>query len=301
MFEIPILLIIYKRKESTLRLLEQIKKIQPRNLFVAADGPKNEADYPLCEETRALFDKIEWDETVLHKKFQEKNIGVGLGPKTALDWFFEHNEMGIILEDDIFPSLDFFYFCEELLAKYRENHTIMHINAMNFLRKKNVISDSYYFSKVTSPWGWATWRRAWKMYDFNMTDLSVYIDKLDIPKFYKTEFINYKKLLDSYNNPNELFAWDYQWLYCVLKNKGMGIVPAKNLALNMGFKDTGASNTYSTPEWANRITLESLKISKHPDEIKINEWADELTFKEIVGNYSPNYFKWLEYIRNKLF
>lgn len=295
MFDIPILLITYKRPASTQKTIEQIKKINPGNIYISSDGPKTELDYAKCIETRRMFEQSNWNSTTnIHKLFQEKNLGVGLGPKTAIDWFFQNNEMGIILEDDIFPSVDFFHFCRELLIKYEKNDTVMHINAMNFLGKKKVTNDSYYFSRITSPWGWATWRRAWKQYDFNMVDIHSYINKIEIPDFYKKEFINYKKKLDNYKNNSELFAWDYQWLYCVLKNKGMSIVPSKNLALNNGFSNNDASNTFTAPDWVKKISLENLQIKHHPEKIKINEWADELTFKEIVGGYKPNYLKWLK-------
>lgn len=294
MFDIPILLITYKRPASTQKIIDQIKKINPSNIYISSDAPKTDSDYGKCMETRKMFDEKNWDDTVnIFKLFQEKNLGVGLGPKAAIDWFFENNEMGIILEDDILPSVDFFHFCKELLIKYETNDTIMHINAMNFLGSKKVTNDSYYFSRITAPWGWATWRRSWKLYDFNMADLHSYIKKIEIPDFYKKEFINYKKILDNHKNTSELFAWDYQWLYCVLKNQGMSIVPSKNLALNTGFSAEDASNTFSIPNWVKNISLEELKINRHPEKIQINEWADELTFNEIVGGYKLNYFKWI--------
>lgn len=300
MFETPVLLIIYKRKDTIETLVNQLRLLKPKNIFVAADGPKNELDIIKCIETRKVIDSIDWDCNI-NTLFQEKNLGVALGPKTAIDWFFKENEMGIIFEDDILPSLDFFPFCEELLNKYKDNPRIMHISSMNFHFGKNVVNNSYYFSNVISPWGWASWRRAWEKFDFFIHDLHENIDKLEIPLFYKTELINYKKTLENYKNNNELYAWDYQWLYCVLKNNAMGIVPSKNLALNIGFNTIDASNTFSAPNWVKKMSLGNLTITKHPKTLEVDKWADELTFKEIVGNYKPNYFLWLKRKLNQLF
>jgi len=278
MFGIPVLLIIYNRKELTQRALDELFKIKPTKLFIAADGPKTEEDVHKCKETRELFDKINW-ECETNRLFQEINLGVALAPKVAIDWFFKHNEMGIILEDDILPAVDFFSFCEELLLRYKDEPKVMHISAMNFLLNKIIIPESYYFSRVISPWGWATWKRAWIHYDYDMSDLDDFADKLGLPEYYIQEFYRCKK-------ENGTFTWDYQWLYSVLRNDGVGIVPSKNLALNIGFDKTEASHTFTAPKWMKSIKLENLEITKHPDKIEINKIADNFTFSLVVPSSS---------------
>ncbi|MEZ5053468.1 MAG: hypothetical protein R2807_01675 [Chitinophagales bacterium] len=221
------------------------------------------------------------------KKFPTKNLGVALGPKAAIDWLFEQNEIGVILEDDILPSLDFFLFAKEMLHMYYDNENVMHINAMNFHLGKKVVKESYYFSCITSPWGWATWKRAWKKFDFKMLDFYENIDFIDLPAYYKTELKHYKQILDNYKSETELYAWDFQWLYCVAKFKGVSIVPSRNLALNTGFNSINATNTFTAPKWVKEIKIEELNIEKHPAVIKINKWADEFSFSVIVDGYLP--------------
>lgn len=285
MFQTPVLFIIFKRPGTAQSVFNVLRQIQPAKLYVFADGPKNEIDTEKCIATRRVIDDIDWP-CEIYTSFQDKNLGVSLGPKTAIDWFFEHNEMGIILEDDILPSIDFFHLCEELLWKYKDEPKVMHIAAMNFHYNKNIVPESYYFSKVICPWGWASWKRAWENYDYELEDLDIYADKLDLPDYYIQEFYNCKKQKGTY-------TWDFQWLYSVLKNGGVGIVPVKNLAINIGFDSSDASHTFSTPHWVKKIKLEKLTIKNHPSKIEINRWADELTFKEILSNYIPNYFLWL--------
>ena len=82
------------------------------------------------------YKKIDWPcevKTLFHKE----NLGCGLGPLTAINWFFENVEEGIILEDDCVPDQSFFYFCQELLEYYRNNKKIMHISGDNFQYGKN--------------------------------------------------------------------------------------------------------------------------------------------------------------------
>ena len=89
MFQVPILLIVYKRPSTTQTVFNAIREIQPSKLFVFADGPKQEHEKALCNETKSIISKIDWDCDV-KTYFSEANLGCGLGPKTAIDWFFEH-------------------------------------------------------------------------------------------------------------------------------------------------------------------------------------------------------------------
>lgn len=167
MLSTPVLLIIFKRPDTTRQVLQAIRQVKPRQLFVAADGPR--PDHPdeaeKCHQTRAVIEEVDW-KCEVQTLFQQRNLGCGpgpvTGPVTAITWFFHNVEQGIILEDDCLPDLSFFRFCEELLDRYRYTEQIMHISGNNFLYGRKRGSASYYFSKYTHVWGWATWRRAWK-------------------------------------------------------------------------------------------------------------------------------------------
>ena len=83
---------------------------------------------------------------------------------SAIDWFFSQVEEGIILEDDCLPDQSFFPFCEKLLCYYRNDTRVMMIGGLNYVSGLE-IKESYYFSKYYAIWGWATWKRAWRLYD----------------------------------------------------------------------------------------------------------------------------------------
>ena len=62
MFETPILLIIFKRKDTALKVLEVIKKIKPKYLYIAADGWRDENEKIKCLETRdAILKAIDFE------------------------------------------------------------------------------------------------------------------------------------------------------------------------------------------------------------------------------------------------
>ena len=146
MFNTPILFLIFNRPDTTIEVFNRIKKIQPKYLFVAADGPRQDkiGEKEMCEATRAIIEQIDWDCEV-KTLFRESNLGCGKAVSEAISWFFVHNEMGIILEDDCLPDLSFFSFCENLLEKYKDDSRISTICASNYQLQNNT-SNSYYFS-----------------------------------------------------------------------------------------------------------------------------------------------------------
>ena len=162
----PILFLIFNRPETTKKVFSAIKEVQPPRLYIAADGPRSEqpdeADH--CELARTIATKVDWDCEV-KTLFRDQNLGIRIAVSQAIDWFFEQEPEGIILEDDCLPDQSFFWFCKELLEKYRNDTRIMHIGGTNFQFGKNRTNYSYYFSRYAHIWGWASWRRAWEYYD----------------------------------------------------------------------------------------------------------------------------------------
>lgn len=168
-FNVPILFIIFNRPETTKAVFHEIRKNQPFQLFVAADGPRREIfeDIENCRKVREIIQLIDWECNV-QTLFRDENLGCKIAVSSAIDWFFSQVDEGIILEDDCLPDQSFFPFCQELLEKYRYDAKIMMIGGSNFQFNKNKFEYSYYFSRYFHIWGWASWKRAWQFYDVEM-------------------------------------------------------------------------------------------------------------------------------------
>ena len=272
MFNTPILFIIFNRPHTAKKVFEKIQGIKPKQLFIAADGPRKNkpADVELCKQTRKILNDINWD-CELKTFFREENVGCKKGPADAISWFFEHVEEGIILEDDCLPSDSFFPFCEELLEKYRYDTRIMHIGGTSLLPDYEN-PDSYYFSRLAHVWGWATWKRAWQLMDLNLTDF----DELKIKnilkdkvrnKYHRQDWINHFKNAKDGND-----IWDFIWQYTLFMQNGLSIVSSKNLILNIGFGEQ-ATHTFYVPDFYDQMKLETLPENKlkHPNSIYIDE------------------------------
>jgi hypothetical protein len=286
-FDTPILFLVFNRPEVTTSVFERIKKIKPKKLFISADGPRKnrENDAKLCNEVRSLFENIDWDCQV-YKKFESRNLGCKKGVSSAIDWFFEHVDEGIILEDDCMPDRSFFYFAENLLKKYRNDERIMTICGTNILGKWDRNNKSYFFSFYGSVWGWATWKRAWNKFDFNMTSWTDYNARLAVKNSLASslQYFFRKKLLDA-TYRGKIDSWAYGWNFARLVNSGLAIVPSKNLVKNLGFGKL-ATHSLSSKNYYSGIKLYRMDLPlKHPVIVGPDREFDRKSFNLLTFSY----------------
>jgi hypothetical protein len=298
----PILFLVFNRPDTTQQVFEVIRKIKPAKLYVAADGPRldKEGEKEKCEAVRKIATRIDWD-CELTTLFREENLGCGKAVSEAITWLFDHVEEGIILEDDCLPAESFFYYCNELLHMYRNDEKIMHIGGSNFQNGIKRGRGDFYFSSIPHIWGWATWKRAWDKYDFNMNGYSDHGCIEILNKLYRqNHIINY--WLNIYNAMSRgmIDTWDYQWHYTLLINNGMSISPNINMVRNIGF---GINATHTTEENKLVSDLPIFEVTNlnHPVKIILSKIADAYTYKHIYGIARPkNWFDKL-YIPNKIY
>ncbi len=280
MYNKPVLFLIFNRKEETLKVFEVIKKIKPKKLYIASDGyrlDRSDEKYIVEELRKIISDGINWN-CELKTLFREKNLGCRTAVEDAINWFFDNEESGIILEDDCLPSLSFFRFCDELLDYYKEDERIMCISGDNFQRGIMRGKYTYYYSQLPHIWGWATWKRAWKL---NKKTIENY-NELCREKVFNN--LSLKKSINQmwFKNINETFkgniiAWDYIWTLTNFINSGLTIIPNKNLVKNIGF----GKNATHTLNKINKLIVEQEELIfplTHPISILSDKDADEFTY-----------------------
>lgn len=298
----PILFLVFNRPDATRQVFQAIRRAKPTKLFVAADGPRSnkESEKEKCELVRNIVTQIDWD-CELTTLFRETNLGCGKAVSEAITWFFEHVEEGIILEDDCLPAESFFYYCSEVLHMYRNDEKIMHIGGCNFQNGIKRGRGDYYFSSIAHIWGWATWKRAWDKYDYNMNGYSDNCCIEMLNKLYRqNHIINYWVNIYNAMSNGMIDTWDYQWQYTLLINNGMSISPNINMVSNIGF-GINATHTIEENRLVSDLPVFEVTNLKHPVRIILSKIADAYTYKHIYGiATSKNWFDKL-YIPNKIY
>lgn len=268
----PILFLIFNRPDITKKVFEEIRKQKPKYLFIAADGPREEkaGDIQKCKNAREITLGVDWD-CELKTLFREKNLGSKYAVSSAITWFFDHVEEGIILEDDCIPNPTFFPYCTELLNKYKDDLKIMHISGCNLNDSLKFGSGSYYFSHYANTWGWATWKRAWNKYDLELNDRKLYSKLITSTFKYYSERLFWNSRIELINS-NRVDAWDYQWLFSIWKEKGICLNSNYNLVTNIGFGPDATHTTGESP-FIDSETKYLVNIN-HPSSSQIIEDAE---------------------------
>jgi hypothetical protein len=279
----PVLFLIFNRPDTTQKVFNTIRQAKPTQLFIAADGPRpdKEGEKEKCEQAREIIKQIDWDCEV-KTLFRDKNLGCKIAVSSAIDWFFENVEEGIILEDDCLPSQSFFWFCQELLSKCKYDTRVLHIGGTNPIGLINT-SNTYYFSKYNRIWGWATWKRAWKYFDYKIKYWpELKKDKIHYYYFNHKEAKYWENIWDKIYE-NKIDTWDYQWFLCRLI-QGKAIIPSVNLVSNIGFNNYATHTKNLVNSLANLPRGEIIFPLVHPIHMVENKKKDELWSKNILGN-----------------
>lgn len=279
-----VLFLIFNRPDTTIRVFEAIRQAKPPRFYVAADGPRKDkvGEKEKCEEVRSIIKQVDWDCEV-KTLFRDENLGCGKAVSQAITWFFEQEEEGIILEDDVFPHPDFFLYCEELLERYRSCDNVGVIAGHNHLYRNIDRETSYGFIHMSHIWGWATWRRVWKMYDFGLDTYTErdFIDGLK-QNISNRNVIRYWKTIYNDMKEHKIDTWDFQLFISLASNRIFSIIPYHNLTKNIGF-DERATHTLVAEQREMDVEISSIYPIIHPSEIVADKEAIDI---ENVENHT---------------
>ncbi|BCS51978.1 glycosyltransferase family 2 protein [Geobacter sp. SVR] len=274
----PVAFLIFNRPDVTQKVFEEIRRARPPKLLVVADGPRvnRPGEAEKCQSVRAIIDTVDWPCEVL-KNYSDVNLGCKRRVSSGLDWVFEQAEEAIILEDDCLPHPSFFGFCEELLEKYRDDERIGIISGDNFLFGRRRTDNSYYFSRYTHIWGWASWRRTWQTYDVEMKSWPLVKNGM-----WLTDILHDKKQVKYWSDifesvfNGQIDTWDYQINFNNFVHSRLNIMPNQNLISNIGF-GVEATRTIQKCKCAEMPIFEMKFPLIHPQMIIRDAQADSIT------------------------
>lgn len=296
----PVLFLVFNRPETTAQVFSTIRAARPKKLYIAADGPRSGriGEPERVARVRDIATRIDWPCNV-YTLFHERNLGCKRAVSTGIDWFFQHEECGIILEDDCLPHTDFFQFCSVLLERYAKDDRVSAITGNNFQGGRTRGSGSYYFSRYNHVWGWATWRRAWRHYDGSITFWPQWRGSSDWRKKLpdRTERRYWTQIFDKVY-ADKIDTWDYPWTASVWHMGGLTATPNVNLVSNIGF---GSDATHTIEKSSNLALMPvmPLKTLKEPDSVVQNHEADLYIFEHTFNGRKRRFPYNLYYFANR--
>lgn len=271
----PVVLTIFNRPQTTVRVMEVLQRMRPEHLLVVADGPRagKAGDEALCRETRRIAESVTWP-CELRRDYAETNLGCRKRMSTGLDAAFREYEEAIILEDDCVPDDSFFAFCEEMLARYRDHPDVGLVSGTNSQYGVSPTNASYYFSCYPLIWGWATWRHTWSLYD---VDIPQWPDLRETGWLEETVGSGYRaaywqRLFDSVRNGFD--TWDYSLVFTCWLHGQLAVHPSRDLVSNIGF---GENATHTRDPSSPRANIPAATMAfplVHPAKVAADVQAD---------------------------
>jgi hypothetical protein len=267
-FTTPIIYVFFNRPDVTRRTFGVIRALRPKRLYLIADGPRpsRPADAERCEQTRAVVEgMIDWDCDVT-RDYAAQNLGCGRRLSSGFTSAFAQLGEAIVLEDDVLPHPDFFPFCAEMLARYRDDPRVHAISGFNPIGRFEPAKGRAIPTFFNNMWGWASWQRSWKDYHFDISAWNTPATKdafrafVDDPLIYQWHAHNFDTLWTE-----KLDTWDFQWNFCMLEQQRLNLVSSVNFIENLGFDAAATHTTFKEPFFHDLRT--------HPA-VATNAWRD---------------------------
>jgi hypothetical protein len=220
----------------------------------------------------------------LTTRFSDVNLGCKKGVSSALNWFFDQEEEGIVLEDDVLPVEGFFEYCDELLDRYRGHPEIGIISGCNLVTSNCQGTSSYFFSRYAHIWGWATWRRTWRLYDVTMTAWPAWRDGGGLTEEFTAnapQQAYWRGMLDQVYE-GKIDTWDYQLAFACWRNNMLSIIPSRNLTLNIGFGIDATHTVGETPKLVRKSAPKPITFPlDHPDRVERTAKTDDEIWRKV--------------------
>ena len=292
----PIAFFAYKRPEHTLKSLQSLSEnpeASQSELFIFCDAPKQLEDWSAVNKVREVIRQEQWCK-VVHIREQDNNLGLANSIITGVTELCDRFGRVIVIEDDLILSPYFLQYINSALDRYADEPRVMQISGYMFPIELKPETDSIFLPFTTS-WGWATWKRAWKFFDFEMLGYEIIKNDRKLRhKFDLSSSYPYFSMLETQRN-GQLDSWAIRWYLSVFMKEGLTLYPVRSLVHNIGFDGSG---THCGASLSLDGEMTQSKILSMPKSLRLNYKEIELVFKYLRSLNQPPSL--LQRIKNKI-
>lgn len=258
----PILLFVYNRPEHVRQCIASLQANElaaQSPLFIYSDAAKTPESREGVEQTRRFIRGIDGFASVTIIE-REQNWGLA---RSIIDGVTTQvNRFGrvIVMEDDLIAAPYFLQFMNDALETYKDEPRVGHIQGCDFTQDTS-LPDTFLI-KWTGSWGWATWDRAWKLFNPNGKELLRQLEERNLTRrFDFNGTYGYTRMLrrqiEGKNN-----SWAIRWNASLFLADILSLNVGRSLIRNTGFDGSGTNcgggGLYDTTLWLNPLPVEKL-------------------------------------------
>ena len=279
------LIIAYARPKNLKPLIESLQNGGIRELFISIDGPANLTIARLQEDMIREIRSNSYPDLKITIRQNDTNLGVAKGVLTAIDWFFQHNQAGLILEDDIAISKNIFPYLNWALNELPNLPNCLFVGSF-VVNKFRSESNTPFLCQYPMIWGWATNRQNWKTMREMITAPKNFIRDLFLNKELQFWYVGARRA-----QMGTIDTWDLPLAYEFKLREYTCILPGKSLITNIGF-DEVAVHTKTPPNEliGNDMTIEPLDFTHNTITLCRDLEYEHLFSKKVYGISILNFF-----------
>jgi putative methyltransferase (TIGR04325 family) len=259
----PIALFAYRRLNHLERTIEALKAndlAAQSELYIFCDGAKSADDFAAVEAVRQYVETIDGFARVT-KIFQRTNLGLSNSIIGGVSKIVSARGRVIVVEDDIVTSPYFLRFMNEGLGLYENELSVASIDGYVYPVEETL--PETFFLRGAGVWGWATWKRAWTIFEPNGKLLLQALKERQLETLFDldnsygfTEMLRVESII-------EHGSWDIHWHASAFLAGMLNLHPGRSLVENIGIDGTGEHRAVSQ-EFATRLSLEPISIEAIP-------------------------------------
>ncbi|WP_448488520.1 glycosyltransferase family 2 protein [Polynucleobacter sp.] len=259
----PIVLFSYNRPSHLKMVIESLllnPEAKYSELIIYSDGARSPTDVPLVNAVRAFANSISGFRTLKIKK-QPSNLGLSKSIISGVTEIMRSYGSAIILEDDLVVSPFFLKYMNQALELYKEDSMVAAINGYSLPVGTNL--PETFFLKGADCWGWATWRRAWSLFNPDGASLLSEINSRGLTREFNLDgYYPYVKMLENQVKGRNQ-SWAIRWQASVFLKGMMTLYPGHSLVRNIGNDNSGV-HCNATSDFDVQLSCRSIEVNRVP-------------------------------------
>ena len=287
----PILLFTYNRPAHTRRLVESLlqnPEAAGSLLYIYSDAPRDEAARPAVDEVRRYLRTLSGFGGI-HLVERTENWGLARSVINGVTSLLQDFDRVIVLEDDLVLSPVFLRFMNEALETYKDEPRVGHIQACDFTQDPSL--PETFLIKWTGSWGWATWRRAWKLFNPDGRALLNELERRHLTREFDFDgAYRYTRMLRrQVKGLND--SWAIRWNASLFLADVLSLNVGRSLVQNGGFDGSG-TNCGGGGLYASTLRADPLPVRR------ISPIEEDLAARRALARYYRRHFGfWAKAVR----
>jgi len=259
----PIALFVYNRPAHTRLTVEALRSnllAGESDLIIFSDAPKKLEVAASVAEVRDYIYAIDGFKSVRIVE-RQTNFGLARSIVEGVGQVCEAQGRVIALEDDLETSPYFLTFMNDGLDRYAEVPEVAAVSGFHL--PVDIALPETFFQCDAECWGWATWRRAWALYNPDGRALLSELTQRNMQRMFDQEgaYPYVRMLEDQIAGKNS--SWAVRWRASVILKGMLSLYPGRTLVRNIGFDGSGTHCVVSDV-WNREVSATPINVTDIP-------------------------------------